>query len=105
MRPSINMLEKKTYANGQAVSEFKDGILTYYFIDGTVKATGPYGNEKMEGEWLFYRKTGEVWQVGQFKDNQKHGRWIRYTRDHDIEYDEEFIAGKRVKGINDKKTY
>lgn len=95
--PSTNMLDKKTYANGQKVYELNGDTLTYYFIDGTVKSKGTYNDEQMEGKWVFYRKTGELWQVGQFKGGQKHGRWIRYSRDGEIEYDEEFRAGKQIK--------
>lgn len=88
------MLEKKTYANGQKVYTLKDGKLTYFFKDGTVKSEGPFEDEKMEGEWIFYRATGQLWQVGHFKGNTKHGRWIRYDKENEIEYDEVFENGK-----------
>ncbi|GEN50239.1 toxin-antitoxin system YwqK family antitoxin [Alkalibacterium pelagium] len=91
------MLEKKEYANGQKVYELEDNVLTYFYEDATVKAKGPFVEDKMEGEWVFYRKTGDLWQVGHFKDNQKHGRWLRYSRDGEVEYDEHFENGKLLK--------
>lgn len=93
----VKMLGKKEYANGQKVYELEDNILTYFYEDGTVKAKGPFVEDKMEQEWIFYRKSGELWQVGHFKADQKHGRWIRYSRDGEVEYDEQFDNGKQLK--------
>lgn len=57
-------MKQKRYANGQKTYEQKGDILTYFFKDGTVKATGKSINGMMQGEWKFYRATGQLWQVG-----------------------------------------
>jgi antitoxin component YwqK of YwqJK toxin-antitoxin module len=94
------MLEKKNYANGQAVFELMDDLLTYFYKNGKIKATGPYVNGLMEGEWIFYRETGQLWQVGNFKNSQKNGSWVRYDRNDRVEYDETFVEDTIVKKRN-----
>jgi antitoxin component YwqK of YwqJK toxin-antitoxin module len=91
------MLEKKFYANGQAIFELSDDKLTYYYKNGRIKAEGPFINNMMEGEWTFYRETGQLWNTGGFIGNKKHGRWVRYDRNDKVEYDETFENGKQVK--------
>lgn len=86
------MLEKKSYANGQAVYTLEGERLTYYFKNGTVKASGAYVNEQMEGEWRFYRESGQLWQVGNFRSGEKHGPWVRYSRRGEVESRQEFTA-------------
>jgi len=90
------MLEKKLYANGQPVYKLADGMLIFYYKNGTVKAEGPYPDNMMEGEWRFYRESGQLWQIGNFKNNQKHGSWIRYDRNNNVEYQETFEHNKAV---------
>ena len=87
-------IKNKTYANGQITHEIINDVMIYYFRDGTLKATGPYINEQMQGEWHFYRRTGQLWQVSNFKNNEKHGSWIRYNKNNEIEYNEIFEMGK-----------
>lgn len=91
------MLEKKLYANGQAIYELSDDKLTYYYKNGMIKAEGPFINNMMEGEWTFFRETGQLWNTGGFIGNKKHGRWVRYDRNDKVEYDENFENGKQVK--------
>ena len=91
------MLSKKNYANSQPIYELTNDRLTYYFKNGTLKATGPFFNEMMQGEWTFYRETGQLWQVGNFKDNLKHGAFVRYDRNDQVEFREEFDLGKLIK--------
>lgn len=91
------MLEKEYYTNGQRVYQLDGNILTYYYKNGTVKATGRYEADKMEGEWKFYRETGALWQVGNFKNGEKHGAWIRYSKDNRVEYEATFVDGKQQK--------
>ena len=91
------MLSKKFYSNGQPIYELTDDTLTYFFKNGTLKATGPFVNEMMQGEWTFYRETGQLWQVGNFRDNMKHGSFVRYNRSNQVEYQEEFNLGKLIK--------
>ena len=79
------MLKKKFYANGQPVYSLKDEKLTYYFKNGTVKASGSYINGQMEGEWIFYREGGQLWQTENFQHNQKHGNFLRYDRNGKVE--------------------
>ncbi len=90
-------MKQKRYANGQKTYEQKGDILTYFFKDGTVKATGKSINGMMQGEWNFYRATGQLWQVGNFKDDLKHGTWIRYDRSGNLEYEAYFENGKERK--------
>ena len=93
------MMQKKQYANGQKTFEQSGNRLTYFFKDGKVKAEGDSIEGLIQGEWKFYRETGQLWQVGNFKDNQKHGKWIRYDRSGNLEYEESFENGKKVKSI------
>ena len=93
----MHYMKSKKYKNGQLVKEEKDGILTYFFEDGEIKAQGPFENNMMEGEWKFYKKGIGLWQVGNFKNNQKHGRIVRYNEKGEVEYDETFEEGKLVK--------
>jgi antitoxin component YwqK of YwqJK toxin-antitoxin module len=88
---------ENTYTNGQLVSEQTGSRLTYYYKNGKVKAEGVFENNLMQGEWIFYRETGQLWQVGNFKDSLKHGHFIRYDRNDKVEYDENFLEGKKTK--------
>ena len=56
----VIMLENKQYANGQKTYELVENKLTYYFMNGKVKAEGIYENDLMEGEWKFSRETGRM---------------------------------------------
>lgn len=85
------------YKNGQIISVVENGIMTYFFKDGTIKARGPYDDQDMDGEWTFYRENGQLWQIGHFKNGLKHGSWIRYDKAMDLEYDEVFYEGKIMK--------
>ncbi len=91
------MLDKKHYANGQAVYELAGNKLTYYFKNGTIKAEGIFENGLMEGEWKFYRETGQLWQIGHFIHGGKDGAWVRFGRGGQLEYEESFREGKRMK--------
>ena len=31
-----------------------------------------------------------------FKNKKKHGKWVRYNKDNVLEYDEEFVEGKKI---------
>ncbi len=86
-----------TYKNGQIVSRLKDGVFTYFFQTGIVKASGPLKDGVMDGEWIFNRDDGRLWQTGGFREGQKDGAWIRYDREGNVEYDETFVLGKIVK--------
>lgn len=91
------MLDKKEYANGQKVYELAGDRLTYFFVDGRVKAEGPWVDGLMEGEWRFYRQTGQLWVIGNFKHGEKHGSWTRWDKNDNIEYQETFADGKVVR--------
>lgn len=90
-------MESTTYKNGQIIAEQKGNRLIYYYKNGKMKATGIFENNLMQGEWIFYRETGQLWQIGNFKDSIKHGPFIRYDRNDKVEYDENFVEGKKVK--------
>ena len=90
-------MKSEKYKNGQLTKKEEDGMLTYFFEDGKVKASGPYENNMMEGEWKFYKKGKGLWQIGNFKNNKKHGRFVKYNENGKIEYDETFSEGKLVK--------
>ena len=89
----------KKYKNGQKISEQNNGILTYFFKSGKVKAHGPFVGGKMQGKWVFNRGSGELWQIGNFEDDKKHGEFLRYDRSGHIEYHAEFDRGKLVKKL------
>lgn len=91
------MLEKKNYANGQAVYAYDEEKLTYYYKNGKIKAEGSFVDNQMEGEWRFYREEGQLWQIGNFQNGMKHGTWIRLNKDNQEEYHEEFKEGKQLK--------
>lgn len=91
------MQEDKQYINGQKKYEMSGDIMTYYFKNGKIKATGQFVNDLMEGEWKFYRETGQLWQVGQFNNGKKNGVWIRYDKSNQLEYNEQFSDGKLIK--------
>lgn len=91
------MLDKEKYTNGQKSLEIEGNQLTYFFKNGTVKATGTFENGEMEGEWKFYRETGQLWQVGHFKNGKKNGSWIRYDKNNQLEYDAFFENDKIIK--------
>lgn len=86
-----------TYNNGQAVSEQKGDMLTYYHEDGKTKARGKCIDGSFEGKWEFFKKEGFLWQVGHFKNNKKHGTWVRYKADGSIEKEQMFDQGTEVK--------
>ena len=90
-------MEKKTYANGQAVYETQGDRLTYFFKNGRVKAEGRIENGQMAGEWKFYRETGQLWQVGHFGQGKKNGSWIRYDKNGKLEHQEEFLDNKKAR--------
>jgi antitoxin component YwqK of YwqJK toxin-antitoxin module len=85
------------YSNCQLVKEQQGDILTYYHLDGKIKAQGKNIDSLFQGKWVFYKKVGFLWNVGHFKDHQKHGQWIRYHDNGSIEKDETFEMGNKVK--------
>jgi antitoxin component YwqK of YwqJK toxin-antitoxin module len=87
-------MDSDRYANGQPKYELENGVMTHFYKDGDIRATGPFTDGAMEGEWKFYRDSGELWQVGSFKSNVKHGPFVRYRRDGSVEYDATFDNGK-----------
>ena len=91
------MKNSGTYSNGQIVSEQKGATLTYYHINGKIKAQGNYIDGLFQGKWIFNKKEGYLWNVGHFKDNKKHGTWTRYKSDGTIEKEDVFNNGKKVK--------
>ncbi len=91
------MKTKQFYKNGQPVLEQNGYILTYFYKNGNLKARGISIEGVMEGEWIFYRENGQLWQTAGFKSNAKHGRWLRYNRNDQVEYDEIFDNGKKLK--------
>lgn len=91
------MKNSGTYSNGQVVSEQKGDVLTYYHINGGIKAQGKYIDGMFQGKWIFHKKEGYLWNIGHFKDNKKHGKWTRYKSDGSIEKEEPFSNGKKVK--------
>lgn len=97
MRYNKKMKNSGKYSNGQIISEQKGDVLTYYHIDGKIKAQGKYVDGMMQGKWIFNKKEGYLWNVGHFKDSKKHGKWIRYKSDGSIEKEESFEDGKKVK--------
>ena len=85
------------YSNGQNVSKQKDDILTYYFIDGRIKAQGKFINGVMQGKWIFNKKEGYLWQVGYFDDQGKqHDTWVVYSKDGSVEKEKHFEHGKKL---------
>jgi antitoxin component YwqK of YwqJK toxin-antitoxin module len=90
-------MQNNVYKNGQTISEQNGNRLTYYYKNGKVKAQGIFENNLMQGEWIFYRETGQLWQIGNFKDSLKHGHFVRYDRKDQVEMDENFVGGKKVK--------
>ena len=90
-------LGKDTYVNGQKSYEVKGDILTFYYKDGSVRAEGGYENGKMQGKWTFFRATGQLWEIGHMKDDIKEGSWVRYDRNDNVELDEFYKNGKKVK--------
>ncbi len=78
------------YKNGQIIKIQNGDSLTWFFIDGRIKAQGPFINDMMEGEWVFYKKEGFLWQVAHFLHNKKTGLWLRYDANGNIVYREKF---------------
>lgn len=91
------MLKKKEYANGQKVYELVENKITYFFMNGKVKAEGIFENNQMQGEWRFFRETGQLWQVGNFMNHEKNGSWIRFDKSGKLEYEETFKDNKLIK--------
>lgn len=86
------------YANGQTISEQDGDVLSYYFIDGNIKAQGKYVDGVMQGKWLFNKKEGYLWQVGYFDDDGKqHGTWVVYNKDGSVQKEKHFEHGKLLK--------
>jgi len=85
------------YSNGQPVKEQKGDILTYYHLNGDIKAQGKCVDGLFQGKWIFNKKEGYLWNIGHFKNHEKHGKWIRYTADGSIEKEELFFKGKKTK--------
>lgn len=83
---------------GEPHSLQRGNIVTQYFYNGIVKATGPVlGDQQMDGKWLFYRENGMLWQVGHFKAGVKHGIWQGYDKLGQLEYEAEFSSGREVR--------
>jgi len=87
----------KYYNNGQAVFSIENEVKTYFYKSGKLKAVGPFHDDQMNDEWNFYYETGELFQTAHFKSDVKHGKWIRYDKNGEIEYEEDFIDGKKVR--------
>lgn len=91
------MIGEEFYKNGQRTHTLENNVLTYFYKNGKVRATGPYINNMMEGEWVFYRETGQLWAVGNFLNNQQHGDYVRYNRQDEVEVQAVFVHGKKQK--------
>lgn len=90
------MLKKKVYSNGRKAYALEGEILTCYYKNGKIKASGPFVGDKMEGEWRFYRETGQLRQIGNYVNNRKHGPFVRYNRNDQVEFQEIFENNKVV---------
>lgn len=93
----MSMQEKTHYKNGQIIRELNENRMTYYYKSGAKKAEGDFFNGKMQGEWSFYNENGVLLQIGHLKDDIKDGSWVRLNQHGEIEYNEVFQMGKKVK--------
>lgn len=84
------MMKNKQYVDGQKTYKKVGDKLTYFFIDGKIKAEGISINDVMQ----FYRESSQLWQVGNFKDNKKNGKWLRFDKQGKLEHEETFENGK-----------
>ncbi|ABJ57176.1 hypothetical protein OEOE_1304 [Oenococcus oeni PSU-1] len=82
--------EADHYRNGQAKFQDRDGIRTIYFMDGNIKARGPFDGKNLQGEWQFFKNTTRLWQIGHYKDGLKDGKWMRFTDEGVIEKKQNF---------------
>ena len=96
-RYTKTMKTEGNYSNGQAVKEQKGDILTYYHLNGDIKAQGKCVDGLFQGKWVFNKKAGFLWGIGHFKDHEKHGKWTRFKADGSIEKEQTFQGGKLVK--------
>lgn len=78
------MKDKEYYSNGQVYSIIQDGIRSYFYKSGKLKASGAFVNGQMEGEWKFYRENGDLCQIGYFKNSVRTGLWIKFDREGNV---------------------
>lgn len=88
------MTPGQSYANGQPACVLADGVLTYYYADGGLRARGPFDG-RMQGDWTFWRKSGALWQTAQFVDDRQHGEVVRYARDGTVEARLHYDSGRK----------
>jgi antitoxin component YwqK of YwqJK toxin-antitoxin module len=90
-------MDPALYKNGQPKTELADGVMTHFFVDGSIKAQGPMTEDgKMDGRWVFNKKEGHLWQVGYFERDLQHGEWTVYASDGSVESTKVFERGRRV---------
>ena len=71
-----------------------------FFKNGTLKATGPFVNEMMQGEWTFYRGNRTTLAGGNFRDNMKHVFLCEVQQKQPGWISGEFNLGKLIKRSN-----
>ncbi len=95
---------------GQIISEevYKDGILkkdnedfeidggrmNIFYSDGSLKAEGPFVDEKREGEWTFFYENGVIKTHAHYREGQKDGLWITYDREGKIVSEDLYVIGE-----------
>ena len=93
---SENSNEVKEYEdgryNGRIVNNKREGIGTFYFIDGKIY-TGEWKNDNIEGKGIMKYKSGDKYE-GFWKDNKREGKGIMKYKNGD-KYEGDWKDNKR----------
>lgn len=74
----------------------KEGLNTFYYKDGVIKAKGYYANGLKEGEWQSFYESGKLWSDEFFTHGLPDGKITVYYENGQKYYEGEFKAGNPV---------
>jgi len=76
----------------------RNGIVSYYYINGNKSSTGKIIEGKNNKKWVYYYRNGVVKTSGNYINNEYNGRWKKYDEEGRItdiiDYKKGLIHGK-----------
>lgn len=77
-------------------NELFQGVVTYYFSDGTIFKEVSYKKGIIDGNYLEYYATGELKESGKYNKGKKDGGWKFYNKSGKIKTKGTYKDGEKV---------
>jgi len=75
---------KQLSVKGYTIDHFRDSIWNYYDTSGTIRVTGRFRKNRMNGQWVYYYPNGNKAINAFYSENKKEGKWIFYNTESKI---------------------